>query len=194
MRELKSLPERRRWIGTRYIIRGTGRSSFPLLRIALMGVLVAACSGTPPAPQDADPTPEVAPTGQGVPSYSGFLDAIATGSTCAELFDIRNAINDVSSDREDDMNDDLRQIGCSSSSSDRTDDGAGLPEEGFSADQYQLGYDICAYDIGQVFDEAGTQDPEEAAAWYAEGTVGSASKGAYAGCLDALNGLPSRYP
>lgn len=123
-----------------------------MLSMALILFLVAACAGSPP--NDDGPARVNTTSRQGVPSYSAFLDAIDTGSTCAELFDIRNAINELSSDREDHMNDDLRQIGCSSSSSTRTDDGAGLSEEGFSADQYQLGYDICAHDTGQVFAEA----------------------------------------
>ena len=169
--------------------------SFLSLRIALISLLVAACGVNPPATdRDREPTQTNQTGPKNVSSYSEFLEAVADGEPCSDLFDIRNALNDLGSDREDDMNDDLRQIGCFSTSSHRTDDGAGLSDEGFSPDQYQLGYDICSYDSDQVLAEAGTQDPDEAASWYAEGTVGSASKGAYAGCLDALEGRPSRYP
>lgn len=117
--------------------------------------------GTSPPREGVNQAPQ---TQTDAPSYASFLDAIESGAPCSVLFDIRNEIRDLSSDseRDDRMNDDLRQIGCFSNSSERTDEGVGLTEEGFSADQYQLGYDIFAYDPQQVFAEAGTQDPEEA--------------------------------
>ena len=76
------------------------------------------------------------------------------------------------------MKDDLRQIGCSTFRATAQTTALVCPRRAFPPDQYQLGHDVCAYDSGRVFAEAGTQDPEEAATWYADGTVGSASKGA----------------
>jgi hypothetical protein len=136
----------------------------------------------PSQPDTTDPLPTSAS------SYDDFKDAIDSGADCPELFEIANSIGKTNR-----MNDDLRKIGCFASTSERIDFETST-DDPYSPDQYRLGYMICAMDVEGVFEEAGTTDPTEAAGWYAEGLVGSASEGGRAGCLDALKGRESRYP
>ncbi|WP_087485574.1 hypothetical protein [Brachybacterium massiliense] len=53
-------------------------------------------------------------------TYEGFNDALESGATCAELFEIRNEW-DPKSSKVVQANEALREIGCYSSSSTRTD-------------------------------------------------------------------------
>ena len=58
---------------------------------------------------------------------------------------------------------------------------------------YKIGYEVCGWDREQTFREAGTRNPEAAAKWYILGVTSDAAPGSYAGCLDALKGVRSRY-
>lgn len=53
-------------------------------------------------------------------STGGFAERLAGGAGCAELFDIRNK-HDPKSPLIDEMNEQLREVGCYMSSSTRTD-------------------------------------------------------------------------
>jgi hypothetical protein len=54
------------------------------------------------------------------PGYPQFSARLSAGAGCQELFDVRNSF-DASPSERDRMNEDLRSVGCFSSSSSRTD-------------------------------------------------------------------------
>jgi len=61
----------------------------------------------------------------------------------------------------------------------------------YSVEWYRVGYQSCSSDPNQVYSEAGTEDPQEAAEWYADqGAAGdpSGTAGLFQGCYDALTG------
>lgn len=61
-------------------------------------------------------------------------------------------------------------------------------------DHYKIGYSVCGSDPEETFRQAGTRNPEEAAEWFIEGSTGTvARRSQYQGCLDALEGQPSRF-
>ena len=58
---------------------------------------------------------------------------------------------------------------------------------------YRVGYKVCGWDREQTYSEAGTRSPEAAARYYVQGLTSDAAPGGYAGCLDGLKGVRSRY-
>lgn len=59
--------------------------------------------------------------------------------------------------------------------------------------QYDLSYGLCS-DKEELYDQAGTTNPQEAVDWYLEGVQeGSYREGSVAGCLDVLMDRPHRF-
>ena len=59
---------------------------------------------------------------------------------------------------------------------------------------YRVGYLSCSFNAEDIFLSAGTDDPTEAASWYAENSVAGdelGRRGLFQGCVDALTGEPS---
>lgn len=56
---------------------------------------------------------------------------------------------------------------------------------------YRVGYLSCSFTPDEIFAAAGSDDPMEAASWYADNSVAgdeSGQKGLFQGCFDALTG------
>lgn len=81
----------------------------PWTRVAALAVLVAAALSGCGAAEDEDDA-----------GYGTFADALEAGASCSELFEIRNSW-DPKSPHIDQANIALREIGCYTSSSTRTD-------------------------------------------------------------------------
>ena len=61
-------------------------------------------------------------------------------------------------------------------------------------DGYQLGHLSCGYDPDQVYAESGTRDKRQAAERATETFTCDVAKGYTEGCVDALNGRPTKHP
>lgn len=99
---------------------------------------------------------------------------------------------DAQVEREE-LQDDVEDGGAESQDEDSVNGGAD-PQDDPYAFSYQIGYEVCGADIDQLFDEAGTSDPQEASEWYGEGlTSGPHREGGIAGCRDAVLGSDPEY-
>lgn len=125
--------------------------------------------------------------------YRYFLEQLEGGASCQALFDARSGI-DSKSTGYGDANNDLRAIGCYSAGSERQNDER-PPGVTISIRDYRISYLQCSTEAEEIYAQAGTRDPRRAAEWLSGGlVVGPLREGSTAGCLDALQGLPSRYP
>lgn len=62
-----------------------------------------------------------------------------------------------------------------------------------SNEAYESAYSFCSVDPRKVYALADTEDPKEAATWYAaRRDAGEARDPTYQGCLDGLLGTPRR--
>ena len=80
--------------------------------LALLLIALVGCSTSPPARNG---SPELVTEG-----YPMFQARLAAGADCPELFEIRNEVRRADPASADRMNEDLRSIGCFSSTSSRT--------------------------------------------------------------------------
>ncbi|MGH2747128.1 MAG: hypothetical protein ACRDKB_04295 [Actinomycetota bacterium] len=80
-------------------------------------------------------------------AYEEFQEGIAEGAPCSELFSLRNEL-DPDDERIPDMNDQLRDVGCFSSGSDRTEDGA--TGDRFSDPLVQNTYEVAVLVCGDA--------------------------------------------
>lgn len=68
------------------------------------------------------------------------------------------------------------------------------PKDDPYAFSYRVAHEVCGSDVEQLYEEAGTRDPQNAAEWYGEGLKeGQFRDGGVAGCLDAVMGTESRH-
>lgn len=59
---------------------------------------------------------------------------------------------------------------------------------------YKVSYQICSVEPAKVYQQSGTNDPEKASRWLAEGTTSKVIfDNSYQGCLDGLLGKPSKF-
>ena len=166
--------------------------------IAVLAILLAVVLGCAPEQRDVSPERADAPVEVSKvavtprPFSERFREAIEDGASCAELFDLRNHV-DPSDPMMEQMNEDLRSVGCFSRSSTRqTPRGGG---EDLYSNNYKTSYMVCSHDPRETLRQAGTDNPEEASAWLASGVkAGEAYEGSYDGCLDALTGKSNRFP
>ncbi len=88
--------------------------------------------------QSSEPSPAM--------DYSGFKQRLDAGASCAELFDIRNSLDPKSSVVVR-MNEELRGIGCYSSSSVRSS--AALPAEKTKSDDAQKASSVATFTVNE---------------------------------------------
>jgi hypothetical protein len=120
-----------------------------------------------------------------------FSEAMSSGADCATLIEAKNVLKRAGFDGPD-VYDQLRSVGCYSTSSTRVE-----PRSG-NGDVYSLNYKtswISCSLTEELYAEARTTDPVEASTYVAQMLVaGEAYQGAYDGCFDRLTGQTNRYP
>ena len=155
---------------------------FILLTGILLALVGAACTDMQP-PEPTDTT-----------SFDTFQTELNEGASCGRLYEIRNEI-DPKDPSISLMNDELRRIECLSSSDVRTDGDRPPGTEGLAPINYNTSYILCSSDPEDIYQESGTDDPEEAARWLADGSSkpGVTYESSYQGCLDGLLGAPNKF-
>jgi hypothetical protein len=129
-------------------------------------------------------------------TYEEFSEAVANNATCSGLFDIKNRIPYTSADVQLAV-DDLMTIGCTSRDATRTMLGA--PGEGGNPDfprgAYRNGYRACGTELASLRVQSGQSDDAAVAEWLSQRDhAAPGRRGLYSGCMDAIQGSPSRFP
>lgn len=125
------------------------------------------------------------------PVLAEFAALVVSGATPERLLAFRNRL-DPKDGRRPWMNDEIRRVTLTATMR-ANGQVTGETPAGMEPLAYGVAYRVTAYDPESVYAQAGTQDPEAAARWYAEGSSTGASRlSSYRGCLDALTGQPSK--
>lgn len=121
-------------------------------------------------------------------TYGDFESALDDGADCARLIELRDALP---VDDKEHATMQLQRVGCFSPASKRTD--SVRDHELYSVDDYRGSYREVADDPDQVYADAETREPQQAAGRYAQRFTGTTMHAAYVAALDALQGRPSRH-
>lgn len=118
-----------------------------LVVIAAMGLIAAGCGGTDGdgAGVSEEPVATDSPSDTPATDSPSFSQALKSGASCSELFEIRNEV-DPKSPLIEEMNDQLREVGCGSSGDERTDQPGEEQPGGFTglyADTYKTAKSVC---------------------------------------------------
>ena len=182
--------------------------SAPLLTaicVPLLCLVVSACGDSESTEQTSDdapasdatkPTSDDAQTTEDEQPSAGeeqsFSQALKSGASCSELFDIRNEV-DPKSPLIEEMNEQLGAVGCGSSGSERTDQPGEDQPGGFTglyADTYKRTKSVCkSLPLREIAKDLGlpaSSDEFTVAEEFSEGSTDAHRQAAFEGCLAGI--------